>query len=251
MATYPGGKAGDGVYQTIINQLPPHDTYIEAFAGGAAIARHKRPAAETILIDRHRPALDALSPLAAQIGARIICGDALAWLAERRWTGRELVYLDPPYVRSARKSARDLYAFEMDDADHERLLDIATAIPCPVAISGYASDLYERRLTGWRQITFQARTRGGGSATEILWMNYPPPSALHDYTHLGADYQERERIKKKVRRWESRLAGLPHTERLALLSAMLQHPPPDILAEMASTASNDDAGRQAPPEMAV
>ena len=29
--TYPGGKGGAGVLQTIINQQPPHEVYIEPF----------------------------------------------------------------------------------------------------------------------------------------------------------------------------------------------------------------------------
>ena len=40
---YPGGKAGAGVYQTIINLMPPHDVYIEPFLGGGAVMRLKRP----------------------------------------------------------------------------------------------------------------------------------------------------------------------------------------------------------------
>jgi hypothetical protein len=32
--TYPGGKGGAGVYQMIINQIPPHRVYIEPFLGG-------------------------------------------------------------------------------------------------------------------------------------------------------------------------------------------------------------------------
>ena len=40
---YPGGKGGAGVYQTIINNIPPHDTYIEthlgSFAGEGEILR--------------------------------------------------------------------------------------------------------------------------------------------------------------------------------------------------------------------
>ena len=43
--TYPGGKRGAGVYQTIINLMPPHDVYIEPFWGGGAIKRQKRPGA--------------------------------------------------------------------------------------------------------------------------------------------------------------------------------------------------------------
>ena len=49
--TYPGGKAGAGVYQTLINLMPPHDVYVEPFLGAGAILRMKRPAALNIGID--------------------------------------------------------------------------------------------------------------------------------------------------------------------------------------------------------
>jgi len=50
--TYPGGKNGAGVYQTIINHMPPHEMYIEPFLGGGAIMRLKRPAGVNVGIDR-------------------------------------------------------------------------------------------------------------------------------------------------------------------------------------------------------
>ena len=40
--TYPGGKNGAGIYQRIINHMPPHKTYIEAFLGSGAVLRNKR-----------------------------------------------------------------------------------------------------------------------------------------------------------------------------------------------------------------
>jgi hypothetical protein len=49
--SYPGGKNGAGVYQTIINLMPPHPVYIEPFLGGGAILRLKQPAALNIGID--------------------------------------------------------------------------------------------------------------------------------------------------------------------------------------------------------
>lgn len=49
--SYPGGKNGAGVYQTIINRMPPHPVYIEPFLGGGAILRLKQPAALNIGID--------------------------------------------------------------------------------------------------------------------------------------------------------------------------------------------------------
>lgn len=48
---YPGGKAGSGVYQTIINLMEPHDVYIEPFLGGGAVMRMKRPARLNIGLD--------------------------------------------------------------------------------------------------------------------------------------------------------------------------------------------------------
>ena len=49
--TYPGGKAGAGVYQRIINQIPPHDVYVEPFLGDGALLRRKRPAGRNIGIE--------------------------------------------------------------------------------------------------------------------------------------------------------------------------------------------------------
>jgi site-specific DNA-adenine methylase len=43
--SYPGGKGGAGVYQAIINQMPPHEVYIEPFLGAGSVLRTKRPAA--------------------------------------------------------------------------------------------------------------------------------------------------------------------------------------------------------------
>jgi hypothetical protein len=294
--TYPGGKNGAGVYQKIINQMPPHQVYIEPFLGGAAIMRLKRPAPLNIGIDRDRGALDAAilyshagfgaaapsslarlpadspeaastadvagsgesrrrtSPLEAlpdtiaRAGGnrgssdstiqasivrpddsrstssvpwfRFLCGDGIEFLRKYPWTGRELVYCDPPYVKSSRSSARDLYRFEMCDVDHRRLLRVVMEIPCPVLLSGYASLLYGEALKGWRHVTFQAMTRGGRPATEWLWCNFPEPLELHDYRYLGSGFRERERIKRKKQRWARRIERMPNLERQALLLAL-------------------------------
>jgi hypothetical protein len=67
--TYPGGKNGAGVYQRIINLMPPHRVYIEPFLGGAAIMRLKRPAALNFGIDRSQQAINLASN--AVFGERI------------------------------------------------------------------------------------------------------------------------------------------------------------------------------------
>ncbi len=49
--SYPGGKNGAGAYQRLINQMPPHNTYIEPFLGGGAIMRNKLPAKQNVGVE--------------------------------------------------------------------------------------------------------------------------------------------------------------------------------------------------------
>jgi len=104
-----------------------------------------------------------------------------------------------------------------------------------VLISGYWSALYANALKKWRSVSFQAMTRGGHTATEWLWYNYKEPIALHDYRYLGADFRQRERIKRKKQRWVKRLHTMPILERRALLAAIGEAWDP--------IAGTDDTGR--------
>lgn len=215
MSSFPGGKSGAGVYQSIINQMPPHDVYIEPFLGSGGIMRHKLPAKTNIGIDIDPERVDGVSFCETRYT------DGIDWLSDRaRWTGRELVYCDPPYLAETRRYQKPIYKFELDEDGHRRLLRVIKRLPCMVLISGYASALYKKELAGWRLVTFTGQTRGR-PAIEHLWCNFPPPAALHDYRYLGSDFRERERIGRKARRWRSKLDGLAPLERQAVLSACL------------------------------
>lgn len=245
--TYPGGKNGSGVYQAIINQMPPHRVYVEAFLGGGAIMRAKRPAAVNIGLDLDANAVTNFTAAdhTASFGDvgrfEIMQADAVEFLRDNVFRGDELVYCDPPYVHSTRTKL-NLYNFEMTDEEHRALLAVLRGLPCMVMISGYESELYRDTLADWHHITFQAMTRGGRPATEWLWMNFAPPVELHDYQFLGADYRERERIKKKKDRLTKKLRAMPRLERQAMLAA-IQEAWPDAPPEMtmcpgASTAES-------------
>jgi len=267
--TYPGGKNGAGIYQRIINLMPPHDVYIEPFLGGAAIMRLKLPARLNIGVDldpnapglamqpgHHAPRLaigaggngggvlgsdiagpgapvpPMADPLTKKGEARsrnvktgeassfqFLRGDGIDFLRSYSYTGRELVYCDPPYLMSTR-TGRQLYRFEMTDLEHRRLLRVIRELPCRVMISGYSSVLYARELAGWNATSFAAMTRGGTERAEWLWYNFPRPLELHDYRYLGEGFRERERIKRKKARWTAKLASMPVLERQALLAAI-------------------------------
>ena len=238
---YPGGKAGSGVYQRIINQMPPHEVYVEPFMGGAAVMGMKRPARWNYGVDidprvvamvSARTGCDGWVPARAMKSAalgdgpffKFSQGDAVRWL--RKWKGRDstLVYCDPPYLMSTRSSQRRIYRHELELPGHIALLDVAVRLPCMVMISGYPSKLYDDRLSSWRVVRYRTMTRGGRMADECLWCNFPEPTALHDYRYLGRDFRERERITRKRARWLTRLAKLPVLERAALDSALVAVP---------------------------
>lgn len=223
-ASYPGGKAGDGVYQKIISLMPPHRVYIEAFLGGGAILRHKRPAEINIGIeidaaviasrwtDHGRPDLAVYN-----LDARTFF-DSL--LFDRTLAGETLIYADPPYLRSVRSDKRPLYDFElMAESEHVELLEDLKRLPAMVMVSGYDSELYNDLLAGWRKVQFTGVSRGG-PRIETVWMNFNKPAELHDYSFLGNDYRERQDIRRKKARWTARLENMPPQHRYAMFDAI-------------------------------
>jgi DNA adenine methylase len=104
--------------------------------------------------------------------------DALAFMA-RNDTPDTLAYCDPPYVEHTRQ--KNIYRYDYTDRQHAEFLDAARAFRGKVIISGYACELYDRALADWHRLTFDKanHTAGGkakGRRTEVLWLNYPPPT---------------------------------------------------------------------------
>ena len=216
MNCYPGGKGG--VFQRLINLMPPHEVYIETHLGGGAVMRNKRPAGHNIGIEIDPKVIRSWTA-ANEIGFEVVHGDAITFLNGYPFTGKELVYCDPPYLRETRKKYYPLYKYEYTQEQHMELLEVIKSLPCLVMISGYKSPLYSELLENWSAYSFQAACHHG-VATEYIWMNYPVPEELHDYRYLGDTFRDRERIKLKSERWVRRLRAMPILERQALLSAM-------------------------------
>ncbi len=257
---YFGGKSGAGVYQKIINIMPPHHTYLEPFLGAGAVMRHKKPAVNNIGVDLDSKVINEwhsgsyivknsdTSGDIAKDSDRIpprfqfIKANAFNFLESYQFLGNELVYLDPPYLHETRGATR--YKYELTTLDHRILLEAIKTLPCMVIISGYFSDLYADLLGGWNSLSFEAMTRSGKTATEWLWFNFEWPIILHDYGFLGDNFRERERIKRKKDRWVSRINKMSILEKRALLQALALTDMDDqistIVAMSADTTENSD-----------
>ncbi len=213
---FSGGKGG--TYQKYINLMPPHEVYIESHIGGGAIMRYKRKAKRNIGIEIDPEVIEIWNSK-NQKNFELINGDAVSFLKSYSFTGKELVYCDPPYLRETRKKYYPLYKYEYSLSQHIELLAVIKTLPCMVMISGYESTLYKESLKGWQTHSFQAKTHHG-MATEWIWMNYSKPVQLHDYSYLGDNFREREKIKLKLKRSTARFKSMPILERQALLSAL-------------------------------
>jgi DNA adenine methylase len=220
---YPGGKNSGGAYQKIINQIPPHRIYIEPFLGSGPVARFKRAAAQSILLDIDPGAVDAFNYACrrrrTELDLTATVGDGLAFLESFRDPGDAFLYVDPPYLISSTRSGRSAYSHSFLESSHIRLLTRLKSITSAVAIAGYASRLYMTELAKWRVYIYPQMTRGGES-TECLWMNYDVPVVLHDYRYLGENRTERQRIHRKQKRWADRLERMPLLEKQALLATL-------------------------------
>lgn len=223
-----GSKGGAGVWQKIISQMPPHDLYVEAFAGTGQVLLHKRPARASIAIDSDPAACAVLkrSLLARNgeaAGVNVVCGDAISWL-EKAWlkltSERSFIWTRLTCSRHAPFLAGG-HEFG-DEWLHGELLAVLSRLSTKgvrLLISGYRSELYDRTLSAWRRVDYRTATRGGG-VTESLWCNFDAPAQLHDYRWLGSDFRERERLKRKKLRWLAKLRAMTPVEAAAIIAAI-------------------------------
>ena len=220
--SYLGAKSGSGVYQTIINLMPPHETYIEGFLGTGAIMKRKAPAQVNIGIESNQDVLNKFTAGQSDLSIQYCCECAIDFLEKFKSKNKTLIYLDPPYMPETRTSNAK-YKHELTVADHARLLQVIKQISIDknimIILSGYRSELYDQSLTNWWSHDFQAMTRGG-VRTETVWCNFMP-GEQHYHTYAGKNFTDRQRIKRKADRWAKKYEAMPQPERQAVLAALL------------------------------
>lgn len=94
-----------------------------------------------------------------------------------------LIYCDPPYMLMTRHGKQ--YRCEMEDKEHENLLEVLLAHKGKVVISGYDTDLYRTMLKGWNRHETVAYSQVCSKKKEVLWMNYIPPGRQLTFEELG------------------------------------------------------------------
>lgn len=239
---YPGSKGGNGTFQNIINHIPPHDTYLEPFFGSGAIFFNKKLSMLSLVGDTNQDVIkqhifsdafnefydwsngnpNSFSFMKNSNIVTLLSQDYKETIEMSTDSPNRFIYLDPPYLKSTRKSEANIYTHEWTESDHIDFLDYVNKINCPVMISCYDNFIYELYLDGWNKFTFTSMTRNG-PALETIYMNYPKPTELHDYRYVGKNMTDRQRIQRKVNRHIKKLYNLPALERNKLLNEIKYH----------------------------
>ena len=213
--SYPGGKGR--CFQKIISLMPEHETYIETHLGSGAVMLAKQPAKTNIGIDID-PQVVSSWKTSTHTGVDVIQMDALVFLQKHQFSGRELIYADPPYMHSTRRIT-SIYRHEYCEQQHVELLDTLRKIDCCIMISGYRCDLYDDKLSAWHRSDFVVPTQTG-LRQESVWTNFGVPTSLHDFRYIGEGFREREAIRRRREGILRRIERLPAIERNAVIAEL-------------------------------
>lgn len=221
LENYPGNKGSLGVYQKIINQIPPCDTFIELFAGSAVISEYIYGSCRIHLNDIDKNVYSGLKkkfPGSPQL--KITMYPALKLLLSMSSGNKgQVLFIDPPYIKETRPSNKDIYKIEMSMVDpHEQLLKTVVKKNLVSIITHPPHEIYEYYLKDWHKIPFiqQGHIK---PFNDCIWLNYTPGKLL-TYKFLGVDFTDRQRIKRKINRWVNKLNSLPILERNAIVESI-------------------------------
>lgn len=218
LKNYPGKKAASGVCQQILSQIPKCELFIDAMCGSGYVSSQVK-GCQRIVNDVDRSIIDKIRYTAENVTFFNLSYTAIVKKFSNSSPGR-VFYFDPPYLLETRSYQQNIYRHDWNVNDHRRFLKIITAINNPVMVSHYPCKMYDKKLQGWRKITYNAMTRAG-VREECLYMNYPQPVLLQCYQVVGTDFTDRQRIKRKVERLINRLNNEDPQERAAILSSII------------------------------
>lgn len=215
-----GSKGASGAYQKIISLMPPHDTYIESHFGEGYVFKKKPKALKSYGIEICNETFRNAQK--EHKGIELVNARCEDFISKFDFVnhGRTLIYADPPYLHSTRSMSKK-YQHEYSAGDHGNLIELLKSVPGDVMISGYPSRMYKIFLEEWNCLSFQCMTRGG-IRTECVWYNFDLKERFC-LEYAGLDRTDRQRIKRKVDRWDGKFSSLTDIERQAILFKLIDN----------------------------
>lgn len=231
---YPGNKKSSGILNFLINNTPEVHTIFELFAGSAAYSSKLYTLANIKIIVnelsdsvfsqlKNLKMFDNSSCELSNINAFERIKILIAWPEKN--PSNVLLYLDPPYMFSTRKSLRPIYEHEFSDDDHIKFLNLVWQLHVTgykIMISHYNCSLYNDMLQGFSTQSTKVMTRGG-VVKETIYCNYDISQLpLLTYKYLGKNRSERQFIQRQNSNMLAKIANLPIHRREYLLQRIAE-----------------------------
>ena len=204
-----GSTANDnGVWQRLINEIPPHDTFVALCMGKSKVLEKIRPATHTLGVDTSAFILDLIQQTVTDRSIELHKDSCIRFLKSYRWNpdSRYVIFIDPPSLA------------QPSDFPHMELLGLLASLQGQfpnLYFLVYHPDnpIYNEVLSGWRKVTFSQRM-----GTHAIYASQPiVKGRLHDYRYVGNNWQDRDALKKAVTRWVNTFTGMVEAEREAML----------------------------------
>lgn len=232
------GKSTDGVYQHLINRIPPHTIYIELCVGQATINRAKRPAMLNLLVDVD-PQINRLyqnANIPKEMRIQGYRADCVAWLkhtypkipVDPQFPCPEeniFIFIDPPTDKDVhRKKNSNRHLMPLDSITE--LCRILVGIKCKVMLTTFVGSIYDgvfENEKGWHRELFTGYSANPDGSDEVILTNYVPDEDLHDYSFCGTTPDERARIRKQNESLVAVLKPMSLLERRAFFQLCLDN----------------------------
>lgn len=193
---YPGSKWN--LAKRIANLLPEHKSYLEPFFGSGAVLFTKSASPIETVNDLSDDVVNLFrliqsEPKALQEKLYLIPYSRTIY--NQAWEVRPADEIEKAVnfiIRSTMSHGFRVFeksgwkndiagrekSYAVKHKDHEELLDLLNQSRAKIILSGYDSDLYNRRLSNWNHLEFAATAEKGLPRTEVLWMNFQPTQQL-------------------------------------------------------------------------
>ena len=218
----PGGKNSNGVYQILINLVPPHKIKYECFAGSAMLTRLMKPSEKTFVVEIDNSFTDKYK-INEIPGVTVLNEDAFKVLSSLRYVITEkadqvFIWCDPPYPRFTRRSPKKkIFKYDLTIEDHERLCKLLITLPFKIAISSYRNPVYDEILQKWNRFDYTTHAQNK-KVIESVYYNYDLSNGeRHDYAYVGHDRYRRREVRNIAARMIRRLNWVKPEERQAIL----------------------------------
>lgn len=214
--TFQYGRNSSGVSQFLINHVPPVKCMVSLFLGNGLLLDQIK-SCETMVAFAAGKNLELNND-----SIKVFASDYtknLDWINPVKF-GKTLVFINPPALE-INKQPKLINTDFTSQTEHETLLQKGVKFPTYVMVLATSNNQYDGILlkAGFTKI-YLFNQSIENPKTDCIYINYPVPEQLHDYSFVGQNYRDRDNNKKFIKRTIKQLAEMSPLRRNLIIDTI-------------------------------